>query len=152
MPFAYDRFVRVVIEIDELVAQPIQIGCRDVSIMPTAVRRLFGQDSGGPIKVVCQSNTRINWASSLSPMSGPSDSIPFLETGVSASTGRWFMAFLASTACATPYLNSVGKTRQKHVTGEKVPWLDPADSLTGQRPYRAPAMTDCSVARPPVDV
>src|SRR5262245_33411746 len=50
------------------------MGWRDVSMMPTAVRRLCGHVSGGPIGVPVQSSSRISCASSLLPTSRRSGS------------------------------------------------------------------------------
>jgi hypothetical protein len=49
VPAADDGFVGIVVEIGQSGPQPIQIGWRDVSMIPTAVFRLFGQESGVPI-------------------------------------------------------------------------------------------------------
>src|SRR5678815_6031888 len=48
--------------------QPSQIGCREVSMMRTAVFRLWGHDSTGPSGELAQSNARMR-----SPISPPPD-------------------------------------------------------------------------------
>src|SRR5262245_58295006 len=74
MPAADDGLVGVVVEVGSCGPQPIQIGWREVSMMPTAVFKLFGQVSGAPMGVAAQSNARINCASSLLPTNGRSRS------------------------------------------------------------------------------
>jgi hypothetical protein len=59
------------------------MGCRDASMMPTAVFRLCGHVFGSPSGVPAQSNARINCASSLLPNNGGADS-PARQIGISA--------------------------------------------------------------------